>query len=251
MIATGPESCLIAWTLPLVSSIPAFKSLGDWVIRWSWFIGWVVQGVLDSTEFNHYLITIAQCFYYHSSTIWIVSKRDRWMSSIRWISAGIQSVAETWQECGSRDDTSFFLVGIVAVSSYNMWKVLVRGGMPRHILCNTLSRLTPFPYGNKELKRVKVYPVSPPWSHRIDNTPSTRMGNSGIWGTICWWITSCRESSPVQLQQGLGNYLGAETWSLQFKFKAKRIDDTWMMDCGVVVWKAAHHRRGLTAPKIH
>ena len=175
MIATGPESCLIAWTLPLVSSIPAFKSLGDWVIRWSWFIGWVVQGVLDSTEFNHYLITIAQCFYYHSSTIWIVSKRDRWMSSIRWISAGIQSVAETWQECGSRDDTSFFLVGIVAVSSYNMWKVLVRGGMPRHILCNTLSRLTPFPYGNKELKRVKVYPVSPPWSHRIDNSPSTRM----------------------------------------------------------------------------
>ena len=39
--------------------------------------------------------------------------------SIRWIS-GIQSVAATWQERGSRADTYFFLVGIVAVSSYNM-----------------------------------------------------------------------------------------------------------------------------------
>jgi hypothetical protein len=58
----GPESCLIVWTLPLASSVLAFKPLGDWIILAGSLRGESIDGagVLDSTEFNHYLITVTQ-----------------------------------------------------------------------------------------------------------------------------------------------------------------------------------------------
>jgi hypothetical protein len=59
MIAVGPESCLIVWTLPLALSVPA---LGDWIVLAGSLRGESIDGagVLDSTEFNHYLITVTQ-----------------------------------------------------------------------------------------------------------------------------------------------------------------------------------------------